>query len=179
VHRSITSKLPFSLRPAQQAVQSPIRSDESGKETHRLLALTADGDNVPDPLTIEAIVRGGQQGLASFCNGTIDEMEWYIRAVTPTELTARFMTGGRRNAATDFMPPPSVIRQGVCKAGTYNIDDKLPFPTTGDASNFLGRITLRLQGTITMNCDCSECFNGTLGAYQDTYDFNPSNRADT
>lgn len=56
---------------------------------------------------------------------------------------------GPRNAATDFMPLPSVIRQGVCKAGTYNIDDKLPFPTTGDASNFLGRITLRLQGTIT------------------------------
>ncbi len=70
----------------------------------------------------------------------------------------------------------SVIGQGMCRAGTYNIDDKLPFQTTGDAANFLGRITLRLQGTITMNCDCSWCFNGTLGAYQDTYDFNPSNR---
>ena len=68
----------------------------------------------------------------------------------------------------------SVIGQGMCRVGTYNIDNSKPFSTSGDAANFLGNITLNLKGTITVNCDCSWCFKGTLSASPDYYNFNPS-----
>ena len=68
----------------------------------------------------------------------------------------------------------SVIGQGVCKAGTYNIDSVKRFDTTGDAENLLGNIGLNLKGALSVNCDCSWCFKGTLSALPDPYDFNPS-----
>ena len=63
---------------------------------------------------------------------------------------------------------------GSCKAGTYPIHDVVPFSTGGDAALYLGFITLKLDGAVTVNCDCSWCFSGTLSAYPDVYDFNRS-----
>src|SRR5690606_4622127 len=60
------------------------------------------------------------------------------------------------------------------QSGTSQIDSKLPFATESLA---LGTITLRLEGELTTSCDgggCDWTFSGTLGAYDDLYDFNRS-----
>ena len=69
-----------------------------------------DGDGEADPFTIGAIMRGGLQSLAGFFKGTIDEVEWYTRAVPQSELNAIYTAGGRRDVASNFIPPPVTRR---------------------------------------------------------------------
>ncbi|MFO0700129.1 MAG: lipid II-degrading bacteriocin [Nitrospira sp.] len=75
--------------------------------------------------------------------------------------------------ATNFSQVKAAI--GSCTQGTYPVNDAAGFSTGGDAALYLGNITLKLTGTVTVNCDCSWCFQGTLSAYPDVYDFNKSN----
>src|SRR5262249_24251428 len=53
-----------------------------------------------------------------------------------------------------------------------NIDDWMRFQTKGDQALFLGIISLRLEGTLTMYNDCTWSFSGSLKAFDDPYDFN-------
>jgi RHS repeat-associated protein len=59
------------------------------------------------------------------------------------------------------------------KIGVFPIDSRTPFSTSGDQGLFLGNITLRLQGTLTLD-QTSYSFNGTLKSFDDIYDFNKS-----
>jgi len=52
------------------------------------------------------------------------------------------------------------------------IDDQIRFQTKNDQSLFLGVISLRLQGTLTMYNDCTWSFGGSLKAFDDPFDFN-------
>lgn len=64
----------------------------------------------------------------------------------------------------------------VGKSGVVQVDDKMGFNT---GNLVLGNIVLRLQGKLTTTCSngsCSWAFLGTLGAYDDTYDFNKAHR---
>lgn len=74
--------------------------------------------------------------------------------------------------ATNFAQVKAAI--GSCKPGTYPVNDVVGFSTGGDAALYLGNITLKFAGAVTVNCDCSWCFNGTLTALPDVYDFNRS-----
>jgi hypothetical protein len=62
----------------------------------------------------------------------------------------------------------------VKKASTIKIDAKRVFSTSGDQANFLGDITLRLQGEMRLDGNGKWSFKGTLRAYDDWYDFNAS-----
>ena len=75
--------------------------------------------------------------------------------------------------ATNFSQVKAAI--GSCSPGSYPVNDVVPFSTGGDAGLYLGHIVLKMTGTVTVNCDCSWCFQGTLSAYPDVYDFNKSN----
>ena len=75
--------------------------------------------------------------------------------------------------ATNFSQVKPAI--GSCSPGSYPVNGVAGFSTGGDAALYLGNITLKLIGTVTVNCDCSWCFQGTLSAYPDVYDFNASN----
>ncbi len=75
--------------------------------------------------------------------------------------------------ATNFSQVKAAI--GSCSPGSYPVNGVAGFSTGGDAALYLGNITLKLIGTVTVNCDCSWCFQGTLSAYPDVYDFNASN----
>jgi hypothetical protein len=63
-----------------------------------------------------------------------------------------------------------------CGNRRLSIDDRLPFTTSGDQWYFLRDITLRLQGTLTINEDGTWSFEGTLKSYDDYYDFNKGQR---
>ena len=75
--------------------------------------------------------------------------------------------------ATNFSQVKAAI--GSCTPGTYPVNDVVGFSTGGDAALYLGNIVLKLDGDVTVNCDCSWCFHGTLAARPDVYDFNRSN----
>lgn len=67
-----------------------------------------------------------------------------------------------------------------CLNQTIQIENAtLPFTTSGDQFYFLGNITLKLEGTLITREDCSWEFKGTLKAFDDLYDFNPSNHRGT
>jgi hypothetical protein len=63
---------------------------------------------------------------------------------------------------------------GKCEAKALTIDGKKLFTTSGDQFLFLGDITLRLQGTLSVDCNCCWAFAGTLKSYDDKYDLNQS-----
>ena len=67
--------------------------------------------------------------------------------------------------------------KGPCCDRTIKIDSEKSFSTTGDQAYFLGDISLRLQGTLSIRCDCTWSFQGTLKAFDDLYDANKSNRS--
>jgi RHS repeat-associated protein len=72
---------------------------------------------------------------------------------------------------------PKVAKEisGSARDATISIDDRKAFSTSGDQALFLGDITLRLQGTLTLKkSDCSWKFDGTLKSFDDWYDFNKS-----
>jgi hypothetical protein len=62
------------------------------------------------------------------------------------------------------------------KPGAVTVDAKLAYQVPGAAGLTLGSITLRAQGTVTTYCvdSCVSSFEGTLKAYDDTYDFDKS-----
>lgn len=57
--------------------------------------------------------------------------------------------------------------------GSFGIDSRLPFSTSGDQAFFLGNITLRLQGSLSLSPK-KYVFSGTLKSFDDIYDFNKS-----
>src|SRR5699024_2117053 len=59
------------------------------------------------------------------------------------------------------------------RQGNFSIDSRVPFSTSGDQSLFLGSITLRLQGSLSMDAS-TYSFKGTLKSFDDFYDFNKS-----
>ena len=61
-----------------------------------------------------------------------------------------------------------------CQQKRVQLDDRAPFTSSGDAFIIVGNITLRLQGTLSVECDCSWRFDGVLKSFNDRYDFNPS-----
>ena len=66
---------------------------------------------------------------------------------------------------------------GPARDANIPIDDRMAFGTSGDQALFLGNITLRLQGNLTLSkSECSWNFEGTLKSFDDYYDFNPANR---
>ena len=70
---------------------------------------------------------------------------------------------------------PSKI--SVCKDEKISFGNaKMGFQTSGDQWLYLGRIVLKLQGTLTIKCGCSWEFHGTLKAFDDLYDFDKGNR---
>ncbi len=77
--------------------------------------------------------------------------------------------------ASQFGQVSQAIQNG--RAGIYPINDRMGFQTVEQA-NSLGRITLGLQGTLMIFNDSvrSFSFRGTLRAFDDVYDANPSNR---
>jgi hypothetical protein len=56
------------------------------------------------------------------------------------------------------------------------IDDRLAFSTSGDQRLFLGDITLRLRGDLTLSRKGTFQFEGTLRSFDDVFDFNPARR---
>ena len=66
-----------------------------------------------------------------------------------------------------------------CALGTYEIKwassaDNIPFTTSGDQALFLGDISLKLEGTLTIAAYGDWKFTGTLKSFDDFYDFNAS-----
>lgn len=59
------------------------------------------------------------------------------------------------------------------KSGGFAIDSRLAITTSGDQSLVLGNITLRLQGSLSLD-ESSYSFSGTLKSFDDKYDFNRS-----
>lgn len=73
-------------------------------------------------------------------------------------------------------PVMNVVNSGV--TGLYNIDGKFPYATGQDSlmtSSYLGNITLHTTGILTINSNGSWSYDGTVRAYNDIYDANPSN----
>ena len=64
------------------------------------------------------------------------------------------------------------------RQGEYDIDARQAYSTTGEAANYLGDITLRLQGTLAISSSGVWSFNGVLKSYDDFYDFNISTHRD-
>lgn len=79
--------------------------------------------------------------------------------------------------AVMFRQVLSELVQGGCDR-TVNIDDSRAFPLSGDEALFLGHITLRLQGTLSIS-NGTWVFRGKLTSFPDVYDFNPSNHRTT
>lgn len=66
-----------------------------------------------------------------------------------------------------------------CAPGTYEVKwaepaDNMPFTTSGDQALFLGDISLKLEGTLTIAANGDWKFTGTLKSFDDLYDFNAS-----
>ena len=59
--------------------------------------------------------------------------------------------------------------------GDFDILTKHPFQTTGDEASYLGRVTLKIEGTLTINKG-TYVFVGSVKVFDDKYDFNTSNR---
>jgi hypothetical protein len=71
---------------------------------------------------------------------------------------------------TDFGAFRDAIGQGT---GVYSIDGRLVYTERGDNFFIVGDVTLRLQGTLTIQ-DGGWKFSGSVKAFDDYYDFNPS-----
>ncbi len=61
---------------------------------------------------------------------------------------------------------------GMLRSGSYCVDSKIGFSTSGDQANFLGDITLRLKGRFVVDDNGNIKFKGYIGAFNDRYDFN-------
>ncbi len=70
------------------------------------------------------------------------------------------------------------VRQALsapcCANQDVPIDSTAPFSTQGDEAYYLGYITIRLRGVVSLRRDCSWVFRGRISALDDIYDFNPS-----
>jgi RHS repeat-associated protein len=108
----------------------------------------------------------------------------HYRGGTGTPLTMSFSDiDTSRVKPTDFAQVKKYTQGGpgtlCCKdkgRQTIPIDDKLKFQTSGEEALYLGRITLRLTGTLILEGNGKWRFEGQLGAYDDWYDFDTSNR---
>ena len=89
------------------------------------LASNADGallddDGEPDPLTIGALTNYGGTTPIDLFAGSLDEVGYWGRALSESEASAIYTSGGRRNLTADFLSPPgeySVLKQNP--DGTY------------------------------------------------------------
>jgi RHS repeat-associated protein len=99
----------------------------------------------------------------------------YIRG-SGTPLTRDFATINTEGVkASQFAAVKGRLSAG--ESGTFEVDGKMGFDTKDLVD---GNITLRLQGSLTTQCDqgvCAYSFKGTLGAYDDPYDFNAAHRS--
>lgn len=59
------------------------------------------------------------------------------------------------------------------REGNFSVDAKRPFTTSGSQWGYLGNITLRLQGNLSLDSS-SYSFKGSLKSFDDVYDFNKS-----
>lgn len=71
--------------------------------------------------------------------------------------------------AIDFPQVHGLI--GGDKNGVFPVDDRNSFSTSGDEAGYLGNITLRLQGNLSLS-EGKYSFGGTLKSFDDRYDFN-------
>lgn len=68
----------------------------------------------------------------------------------------------------------SAVRDSILLGpGEYAIDGRLAYTTRGANADIFGDVTLRLQGTLTVE-QTGYKFRGNLKAFDDFYDFNPS-----
>lgn len=63
---------------------------------------------------------------------------------------------------------------GAEPGSEIKIDAKQPFSTGGAEGAYLGNITLRMQGVLSVGEKGAWSFKGALKAYDDVYDFNKS-----
>jgi RHS repeat-associated protein len=81
-------------------------------------------------------------------------------------------------SATDFQGFNNALSQARRAGRTQNvgIDTRQSYTTSGEDWPVYGRITLRLQGTLSVQCgkSCSWSFSGTTKSFDDVYDFNKS-----
>jgi len=90
-----------------------------------------------------------------------------------TPITIPFSDVNTSDVQATYFPRVRRIAQ-ACRQGSYRIEVSQAYSTSGEEAYYLGDITLSLKGNLTVNCDCSWCFRGTLGAFDDTYDANQS-----
>jgi Colicin M len=76
---------------------------------------------------------------------------------------------------SQFQQVQDELSRGV-RDTVLSIDDRLTFSTSGDQGLFLGDITLRLQGQLSIRGGETFDFTGTLKSFDDKYDFNRANR---
>jgi hypothetical protein len=75
--------------------------------------------------------------------------------------------------ADEFKQVQDDLKKG-CSDRSTAIDARLAFATTGEEAYYLGSITLRLQGTLSVSQNCNWSFSGNLRSFDDVYDFNAS-----
>jgi hypothetical protein len=75
--------------------------------------------------------------------------------------------------ADEFKQVQDDLKKG-CSDRSTAIDARLSFATTGEEAYYLGSITLRLQGTLSVSQNCNWSFSGNLRSFDDVYDFNAS-----
>lgn len=104
-----------------------------------------------------------------FPTTTLNGLTHYI-AGSGTPLDLQFSEINTPNVnATYFPQVQDLLNSG--QSGQYIIDTRMPY-TTSNTFEILGNITLRLQGTLTIDESGSWSFNGTLKSFNDVYDFN-------
>jgi uncharacterized protein RhaS with RHS repeats len=101
----------------------------------------------------------------------------HYRAGSGTPLRMSFSEIDTSDVSPSQFPKVRSEISGSARDATIVVDDRMGFSTSGGQALFLGNITLRLQGTLTLKkSECTWKFEGTLKSYDDYYDFNPANR---
>ena len=110
-------------------------------------------DPVPQKIT-------PRSALAHFLGNSGDPLAMCFSEVDTSGVSVRDFSG--------FLDSVSRCR----KPGPYPIDATHAIHTKGDQQFFLGHITLRLAGIVTVGAGCSWSFSGELSCCDDRYDFN-------
>ncbi|MCG8470039.1 MAG: lipid II-degrading bacteriocin, partial [Gemmatimonadetes bacterium] len=116
-----------------------------------------------DPPEIPCDNPNAAQALAHFVGGSGAPLTMSFLTVNTSSVRAR-----------DFPDVDAII--GMGGQGTFEIDDRTTLSVPGSQGLVLGNITLSVQGTLTVGCEklCEFNFRGTLKAFDDVFDFNPS-----
>jgi tetratricopeptide (TPR) repeat protein len=116
--------------------------------------------------------RAEKMGSSSFIRG----FQHYLgRGGTP--LWIDFSEVDTKGVRVSRVPAIASELRKPARDAVIPIESRLQWETPGLQAYLIGRITLRVRGTLTLRRNCTWAFHGSLGADNDIYDFDESNRS--